>query len=235
MDDSSVAELLSIPDPHAAAFNPANGVRRSMRNVKSRVLRPDFVDQGALEAQELTDAVHPIATEAKTALVKRLRSPLNTRVKSNTSSRTEAPEPTTPAEDEITRLESPLKKARLRDTPKSSSAQIKSNIEVHEDESMAGESDQEFVPPEVKIAGTLKTPQVKINTPVLATPPSSDESQTPSPKKRGTLSAKRPKRTPKTKSTVKLPETAYDTVDPVEEDIVPKPAPHGKPMVWAEV
>lgn len=235
MDDPTVAELLSIPDPDAAAFNPVNGVRRSMRTVKPRVLEPAFVDNGAQKAENLTEDVQPVATKAKATASKRLRSAVDLRVKATTSGPRKAAEPMTPEESEGTGLESPLKKSKLTDTPTSSPPLTENNIEVHEDESMAGELDGEFVPTGLEAAGAPKTPQAKIIPTFLASPPSSDDSQTLSPKKRGVLAAVRSKRTTRKIATTKSPKTTYETVDPATESTTVRPAPQGKPLVWAEV
>lgn len=235
MGDPTVAELLSIPDPDAAAFNPANGVRRSMRTVKSRVLEQGSIDHEAPKAKVLTENVHTIAIKAKTTSVKRLRSAIDLRVEPATLGHTKAPEPVTPVEGEATGLESPLKKSKLTDTPTSSSTQTESNIEVHEDESMAGGSDEEFVPTALETTGAAKTLQPKISPPFLASPPSSIEARTPSPKKRGLLAAVPPRHTSRKMVIAKSPTTVYEIVDPVKESTVMRPPPHGKPLVWAEV
>lgn len=235
MADLTVAELLSIPDPDVAAFNPANGVRRSMRNVKSKVPQPEFVDHEAPKAEDLTEVSYPIATGAKTISAKRLRSAIDLRVRPDISGRTEAPESLNPVESGVTSLESPLKKSKLADTPTSSSTQTESNTEVHEDESMAGASEQQFVPTELETVGALKTPQAKISPPFPASPPLTDEYQTPSPKKRGIIAAKRSKGTLKKIVIAKSIKTAYDTVDPVNASIVVRGPSHEKPLVWAEV
>lgn len=235
MADLTVAELLSIPDPDVAAFNPVNGVRRSMRNVKSKVPQPEYIDYEAPKAEDLTEIHYPIATEANTIPAKRLRSAIDLRVKPDISGRTEAPEPLTAVESGVMSLESPLKKPKLTDTPTSSSTQTESNAEVHEDEAMAGESEQQFVPTELETVGAPKTPQPKISPPFLASPPLTDEYQTPSPKKRGIIAAKRSKGTSKKIVIAKSVKAAYDTVDPVNASTVVRGPSHEKPLVWAEV
>ena len=235
MGDPIVADLLSIPDPDATAFEHTNGVRRSMRTVKSRVLQPGFIEHSAPKEDEPIENVHLIATGAKSTSAKRLRSALDLHVKPDTSGRTEAPELLTPAESEVTSLESPSKKSKLTGTPTSSSTLTESTVKVREDESMAGESDEDYVLTELKNAGAPKTPKPQASPRLLATPSSPDESQTPSPKKRGVIAAKQPKRTARKVVIAKSPKTTYHMVDPVNESMVVRPPPHGKPLVWAEV
>lgn len=235
MGDPTVAELLSIPDPNAAAFNPANGVRRSMRTIKSKGPQPEFVDHEASVAKELTEAIAPIAPEAKRSPAKRLHPPVKLRAKSTTSRRTEAPEPQPQEESEVTGLESPLKKAKLTKTTTFSSRRTVRNTEAHEDESVAGEPDEDFVPTRLETAGAAKTPQLNVYPIFLASPQLSDEARASSPKKRSSLAAKQPKRTPRKTAKAKLSETVDKTVDPMDESTVARPPSQGKPLVWAEV
>lgn len=235
MGDPTVAELLSIPDPNAAAFNPAIGVRRSMRIIKSRGLQPDVLDQEASMANELPEVIAPIAPKAKRSSAKRRLSPVKLHAKPTTSRRTEAPESLTPVISEVTALESPLKKAKLTNMTTFSSRRTVSNTEASENESVAGEPDEDFVPTQLKTAGTPKTPQPKFHPIFLASPHLSTEAGTSSPKKRHSLAAKQPKPTSRKRAKAKSSETVDKTVDHVDEVMVARPPSHGKPLVWAEV
>ncbi len=234
MGDPTVAELLSIPDPDAAAFNPANGVRRSIRIIKSRGLQPDILDEEASMKKELPEVIAPIAPKAKRNSAKRLPSPVKLHAKPTTSRRTEASGTLMLVKSEVTSLESPLKKAKLTKKTTFSSRQTVTNTEAREDESVAGEPDEDFVPIQLETAGAPKTPEPKRHPIFLASPQLSNEARTSSPKKRGILAVKQPKLTSRETAKAKSYKTADKTLDHVDEVTVARPPSHGKPLVWAE-
>jgi len=237
MYEPTIAELLSIPDTDALIFNPANAVRRSMRRVKPRVLQSDMVTDVVPEEDTITKSEELIATEARTTPTKRQRSLPDLHVKPTSSDSCEMAEPLTPANSETFSAESSLKKAKLADSSQPNIVQADADIEVGEDAGNEGERDDDFVPTEHETSGSLKTLQPATGIIFPATPPSSDESRTPSPKKLILPASNRPKgsprksgRSPKAKS----PKAAADGATPSVGTILRLPS-YGKPLVWAEV
>lgn len=240
MGDPTVALLLSIPDTDAMAFNPANAVRRSMRNVRPRVSPSDMVADPVPEEHNVAKAQEPTATGVKASSSKRQRSLINKSIDPTITDTPQEIEKSTSVDAENANVESPLKKVKLAEPEQLNSALASTGVEIDENSSNKGEPDEDFIPDERKTSGSQQEMQPPSKIVFPATPPFSEGTLTPSPKKlvvldlnRGNRARRAPTKTANS-SLAKSPKATPQQAIPSVDTLTRLP-PYGKPLVWAEV
>lgn len=232
MEELTIEQLLTIPDPGAASFNPSRGVRRSMRTVAPRTAYP-----GVVIEDPVLNLDGPIATVKDVASVKRHHISHENNLTTGLSNSTNVARHGTPADGPVTSPESPSKKVKITALSLSSPAQAKSTHQRNLLHYYNSAQDDEFILSDLDAPGSPETLTLVPTSALLTTPPLSDESETSTPKSRKRKAVTAPMRASGKRATAA--HSNAHAMALVNADATPlaarRPLPCGKPAVWAEV